>query len=106
MTEAQISREIVDFLRMVGWAVYDTGQGYRREPGGTRITAGLADLVCIGHGRALFVEVKSQRGRLRDSQREFAGHCADNGVACVCWRSVGEAWDWHVEQGLLEEAAS
>ena len=34
MTEAQISRQIVDFLRMVGWAVYDTGQGYRKEPGG------------------------------------------------------------------------
>ena len=104
MKEAQISREIVKFLRTLGFAVYDTGQGYRKESGGTRITPGLADLIVIGHGLFTFVEVKTQKGKLRPSQEVFRDECIQNGVPWQLWRDVRDAWDWAVAHGIVEEA--
>ena len=104
MKEAQISREIVGFLRTLGFAVYDTGQGYRKESGGTRITPGLADLIVIGHGLFTFVEVKTAKGKLRPSQEAFRDECIQNGVPWQLWRDVREAWDWAADNGIVEEA--
>jgi hypothetical protein len=44
----------------LGFVVYDTSQGYRAEPGGTRTTAGLSDLILLHHNPplVLFFEVK------------------------------------------------
>ena len=105
MKERQISHEIVEFLRLVGFAVWDTGQGYRRDPGGTRMTPGLADLVVIGHGHMLFVEVKTARGKLRESQLVFREACESNSVPWVLWRDVREAFDWCVRVGIVEDVA-
>lgn len=104
MKESAISREIVGFLRSVGFAVWDTGQGYRRDPGGTRITPGLADLVVIGHGRVLFVEVKRPKAKLRPAQEVFRDECLANGGEWHLWRDVREAFDYLVDIGLLEAA--
>jgi Holliday junction resolvase len=102
--ESAISREIVTFMKTVGFAVWDSGQGYRSAPGGTRMTPGLADLIIIGHGGVLFVEVKTEKGKLRDSQIVFKKECWDNSVAWQLWRSVTDAFDWCVDMGIIEEA--
>lgn len=102
--ESAISREIVEFLRTIGFAVWDTGQGYRAAPGGTRITPGLADLVVIGHGLVLFVEVKTEKGKMRPSQDVFRIECDENDVLWELWRSVTDAFDWCVSRGIIEEA--
>ncbi len=105
MRESQISREIVDFLRGQGFAVWDTGQGFRKDTGGTRITPGLCDLIVMGtevNPFLLFVEVKTAKGRLRDSQAVFRDECATNGVAWELWRDVRDAFDWLVAKGIIE----
>lgn len=103
-TEAQISREVAELLRMFGFAVWSTEQGYRKERGGTRQTPGIPDLIVIGEGRLLFVEMKGPKGRLRRSQKVFRDECEANGIAWRMWRSVGEAKDWLTEIGVVEEA--
>ncbi len=69
MKEAQISREIIKFLRdTMGMAVWSTEQGFRKERGGTRISPGVPDLIVMGKGVWAFVEVKTPKGKMRESQ--------------------------------------
>mgnify|MGYP003636798339 FL=1 len=105
MKESAISREIQDFLKMVGFAVYSCEQGYRKERGGTRQTPGIPDLYIMGHGRSLWIEVKTPKGKMRDSQVAFAHQALLNDVPCVMWRDVREAFDWCVSIGIVEEGA-
>jgi predicted type IV restriction endonuclease len=105
VTESAISREIQAFLRSLGFAVWSTEQGYRPDRGGTRTSAGVPDLIVIGHKRLLFVEVKGERGKLRPSQQAFRDECLVNGIPWALWRDVREAWDWCVTEGIIKEAA-
>lgn len=64
------------------------GGGFRRYTG----LRGLADLVVVlpPDGRALFVECKSPRGRVRPEQQLFLDRAARDGAeVCVIW-DVGQ----------------
>lgn len=52
------------------FTIYDTSQGYRREPGGTRLTPGLCDLIAFHRGLslALFFECKPPK-QAREAER-------------------------------------
>ena len=106
MKEAEIQREIVAFLKMVGCAVYQTSQGYRRDPGGTRMTPGLPDLLVMhGPGQWTFAEVKTAKGRLSPAQYGFEVNASAAGIPWALWRDVDDAWQWAKDVGLVEEAA-
>ncbi len=95
VTEVQIRRGVVSFLRNVGYAVWDTEQGYRQ--GGTRITKGLPDLFFIGHGEHGFVELKTEKGTLTLEQRQFRETAKQNNVPYYLWRSSEDAYE-HFER--------
>jgi hypothetical protein len=107
MKEREIQRDIVKFLRhVVECSVWETSQGFRRDPGGTRMTPGIPDLFVMHQtGVWTWVEVKAERGKLSEAQECFREECLHAGVHWRCWRDVREAWDWAVEVGLVEEAA-
>lgn len=48
--------------------------------------AGWPDLVILGHGRALFVELKSERGRVTDEQSALLAELRDAGLDARLWR--------------------
>lgn len=101
-TEAEIQRGIVKFLRTIGCAVYVTSQGYRKEPGGTRMTPGLPDLLVIdGPTSWTFAEVKASKGQMRPSQMDFARLAGEADIPCRLWRSVEDAAAWAVEVGIV-----
>jgi len=103
--EATVQKHIVELMRdKLGFSVWDTSQGYRKEKGGTRITPGLPDLVIIGWGHVLFVEVKTPWGKETPGQMDFRMTCEANGGESVVWRSDGDAWDWCVGEGIIEDA--
>lgn len=102
--EARISKDIRDFLRTLGFAVYSLEQGYRPERGGTRQTPGLPDLYAMGKGFGMWIEVKTPKGKLRASQELFRDEARANGVNWHCWRSVSDAVEWAKELGILEAA--
>ncbi len=105
MKEAAIQREIVKFLRGVGCAVYVTSQGYRKEPGGTRMTPGIPDLLVIeGPQSWTWAEVKNEKGKLSPAQHEFADVALKCDVPWECWRSVEDAKRWAVAVGIVLEA--
>ena len=101
--EARIQRNIKDLLVQVGFNVWDTSQGYRKDPGGTRMTPGIPDLMMAGHGRTLLVEVKTEKGKLTPHQQLFNHEWNLHGGTCLVWRSVEDAWDYLVGEGIIEE---
>jgi len=106
MKESQISAEIRKFLRdVMHFSVYSTEQGYRKDRGGTRQTPGIPDLLCFGKGMFFFVEVKTPKGKLRESQEGFSQECAacDPPVPYLVWRDVRDAFDWLVEIGVISQ---
>jgi hypothetical protein len=106
--EAAVQKGIVDLFRQIGCAVYVLSQGYRKEPGGTRQTAGLPDLYCLHPdipGGALWIECKAERGKPSPAQLAFADECVACGVSYLLAKSVDEAWEYAVAIGLIEEAA-
>jgi len=98
--ETIIRVAIRDLLRTLGFSVWDLEQN---RP--TRQTPGFPDLVALGLGRILFIEVKTRKGRLSDAQKVFRDECTQNGGEYLVWRSASEAWDWLVERHVVEEAA-
>jgi hypothetical protein len=97
--ESVVQRDVVAYLKLRGCAIYSTSQGYRPEPGGTRMSPGIPDLlVWFPDGRMGWFEVKSHDGQLlyarmaskqakdvnassrndwrrTQAQAEFAGRC-------------------------------
>lgn len=58
---------------------------------GMGVHAGFADLIVISGGRVLFLEVKSQTGRLRKSQEVFRDTVVTQGFGWALVRSVDDA---------------
>ena len=72
--ERDIQRSVVQYLRACGWTVWITSQGYRKDPGGTRMSPGIPDLYAVHeyHGAAWFEIKRGNLGRLSVAQEEFA----------------------------------
>jgi len=98
--EQQIRLGIKRLLMQLGFAVWDMEQN---RP--TRQTPGFSDLVAMGHGQILFIEVKTPKGRLSEYQKLFGSAVTNNYGTYLVWRSVTDAWDWLVEWNIIEEVA-
>ena len=58
---------------------------------GMGVHAGFADLIVISGGRVLFLEVKSETGRLRKSQEVFRDTVVTQGFGWALVRTVDDA---------------
>ena len=85
--EREIQKQIVKYLRLKGWQVWQTSQGYRSAPGGTRMTPGLPDLYCLNEVRQwiLWIEVKRPGGKLRPEQAIFRNLHDQMGLVLVAY---------------------
>ena len=101
--EAQISKDVCEFLRTIGGTVYSTEQGYRKERGGTRMTPGIPDLFVAFPDAWTWAELKTPKGKLTEAQHGFRLMCEDYGINWQLWRSVDDAWRWCVNVGIIEE---
>lgn len=95
MSEDDYLRRIVDTAHLYGWRVTHfrparTEKGWRTALQGD---GGFVDLVLAKHGTVLHVEVKTDRGKVRPDQLEWA---KEIGPSYRLWRPR----DW--EQVLLE----
>ena len=116
MTEAEIQREIVFFLRAVlprtaivhaTLAEGNRGKtvgmldGMRRRAMGQQ--AGMPDLLIFAEGRVYGIEVKSQIGRLSDVQRSIHAIMISQGIPVAVVRSVEDARGAINEWGISRE---
>lgn len=98
MTEDDYVRRIIDTAHLYGWRVTHfrparTDKGWRTALQGD---GGFVDLVLAKHGTVLHVEVKTDKGRVRPDQLEWA---KEIGPTYRLWRPR----DWH--QVLMELSA-
>ena len=99
-TEKQVQAAITDLLKkQLGLPVYDLSQ-----PRATCQTPGLPDLIAIGRGLILFIEVKRPGGKRTEYQRQFQREVEANGGTYVVWSSAKQAWDFLVERHMVEAA--
>lgn len=98
--ERHVQAGIVRLFKACGGVVYSTSQGYRHDPGGTRMTPGLSDLVVFFPRlqRTLFFEVKAPGGKRTPAQGVFAETVVHSGssygfggmdAALACMRQWG-----------------
>lgn len=89
MTEAAFQQQVIELAQLLGYRVAHfrparTEQGWR-----TPVAAdgkGFPDLVLVGHGRVIFAELKSDRGRLTGDQEVWLYHLAQTPAEAYCWR--------------------
>ena len=86
---------VVELATRLRWLVYHTYDSRRSAKG-------FPDLVMVRDGRLLFVELKSEKGRLTPEQREWMDVLGDvwannRTVETYVWRPA----DWH--KGWIEE---
>lgn len=98
-TEAEFQDAVVELARICGWeAMHVRRSRVRGDRWATATSiAGWPDLVLLGHGRALFVECKSERGRLTLEQRRVIGLLRDAGLDVRVWRPS----DWREIEATL-----
>jgi len=99
--EAKVQKAIKEAFTRAGFDVYDTSQGYRREPGGTRMTPGLSDLIIMGHGYLLAVEVKAGKNKPTPFQALFLKLWRENGGEAYVMRSADDAIRWMESVGIV-----
>lgn len=57
---------------------------------------GCTDLVVIGYGHTLLLELKYDKGRLRPEQKLYIARAEQAGIETAVWRTVKECMDWIV----------
>lgn len=80
MTEAAWSSQVVGIAKQYGWYCFHApdnkpGAGGRRQT----VSKGWPDWVFLGFSRSLFVELKSEKGRVRPEQAEVLRMLSDAG---------------------------
>lgn len=106
MTPARVlekieQQNIINFFCTIGGVVYVLGT--RRAKGdyhGTRQTPGMPDLIAFVSNMHVYVEVKSQRGRMSIEQRIFAANCERANVEHVVG-GLDAVMDWAKGKGLV-----
>ncbi len=71
---------------------------------GMGVHAGFADLIVLSGGRVLFLEVKSETGRLRKSQEVFRDIVCAQGFGWALVRSVDDALGALADNGFTSRA--
>lgn len=63
-TEKGFQQAIIDLARLSGWLCYHTFDSRRSAKG-------FPDLVMVKNGKILFIEVKTEKGKLTEHQQEW-----------------------------------
>jgi hypothetical protein len=102
MTEAELLSVVLECASLFGWRSAhfrpaQTSHGWRTAVSGDG--KGFVDVLLVGHGRVLFRELKSTRGRLSPDQQVWRDHLLANGADWGCWHP-GDWLDGSIEAEL------
>jgi hypothetical protein len=79
VTEKQFMAAVIEMAQMLGWLVYHTHDSRRSE-------AGFPDIVAVRRDRVIFIESKTERGRLSKEQERWLSALGLAGAEVHCWR--------------------
>lgn len=89
MTEAEWQAQVLDFAHLAGWRVAHfrpagTEKGWRTPVAADG--AGFPDLVLVRGRRLIFVELKSETGKLRSEQEDWLAALDKSDAEVHIWR--------------------
>lgn len=90
MNEKQFQEAVIEYARLTGWLVYHTYDSRRSQPG-------FPDLVMLKGRRSLYVELKSEKGKVTDNQKAWLAALREAGHMTIVWRPS----DWPEIERLL-----
>lgn len=96
LTERVFQTRVVELCRWHRLRVFHSGDS-RRD-----LCAGFPDLVIVGPGGVLFVELKTDTGRVRPEQTTWLQALRAAGATAILWRPS----DWPAIQSALRSLAS
>lgn len=102
MWERQFQQQVIELAQLLGYRVAHFRPALRQS--GRWATpvaangAGFPDLVLVGRGRVIFVELKSERGRLTPAQSEWRDALIAAHAEWYCWRPS----DWQQIVEILQ----
>ncbi|SRR6266542_129380 len=79
LTEKAWQAQVLTLARMFGWRVFHVFNSRRSVPG-------FPDLVLVRRPRVIFAELKTDRGRLTDDQRDWLADLGECPVESYVWR--------------------
>lgn len=88
MTEAELQAQVLELARTFGWRAAHFRPALTRHGWRTAVTAdgaGFVDLVLVGHGRVIFVELKSSTGKLTPEQELWRDALLTAGADWQLW---------------------
>ena len=96
--ESRIKKAILDYLNLKGWlCVPQRSVGIWKKKNGSYIPLrqkGVADIICIApfrdFGLPVAIEVKTEEGKLTESQREFLREWQERGGIAKVARSLDD----------------
>jgi len=81
MNEQDILSQIRDWLRIHGHFVVRIQQGLGAHKG-------ISDLIAVGHGKTVFIEIKTDKGKLSEHQESFRDHVESGGGTYIVARCI------------------
>ena len=89
MTEQELLDCVVELSHVLGFKVAHfraarTANGWRTPVAADG--AGWPDLTIVGRGRVIFAELKAERGRTSDEQKDWLAWLCDAGATATVWR--------------------
>ena len=90
ISEKEWQATVVEYATLHGWLAYHTYDSRRSVPG-------FPDLVMVRPGRLVFAELKSEKGKIQESQQEWIDTLALAGQKCHVWRPS----DWSTVEKVL-----
>ena len=93
-TESDVQRGIVQALSYAGWLVmHIPNQSTRGRQRWAGLMPGAPDLVAVKHGRVVFLEVKTERGKVSEKQSEVHDLLRLHGMEVRVVRNIDDIMD-------------
>lgn len=120
LSEADVVRQVCDFLEAHGWRLFRTGYGEIHRAGEARATVGeefMPDRLCVryktgAYCELLWIEFKRKKapgvraGKLTAGQDNWIQEERARGATCVVVDDLVEFLDWYRRQGLAKLPAT
>lgn len=80
-TEAEIQKQIIEYLQLTGWFVFKIHQSLGSYKG-------IADLYACKNSKSVWIEVKTPRGTQSDYQKQFESDLSAQKISYMVARDV------------------
>jgi hypothetical protein len=91
MTEKEIQKSILEFLKKKGIKAWPDKQGHFQHSTNTKASIGVPDIIgYLSDGTFLGIEVKTEKGKIRPEQVTFHDDALANGCMVFVARSLDD----------------